>query len=622
MRVFKTHKQLIFNLLISLIVTVSLTFNRIIKPVDFASFLKVFEADSVISFVIFMLFFYFFKQQKINFQVGKNRKTIITFSFILSMMYIIGSDVTYTQATLRGVIGKYSILTFIILLLCSFISIYTFSNILVEKYKEVKWASVSSTKYTFNIRTYLKLLLPYIGIRIIFFFIFFPGSTTWDGMYILKEGLGYLPLSNSHPYLYTFILGKFAQFGWAVFGGVGIGVAIFNFLTLVLTSIIVVYVLYRFFSLFTISPWLKKLIYLFYLSFPNFVVTSFTTYKDTHLMNALLVFFMCMILIQYKPTEFFGSKLSQLSFILSFLFVFLLHRKAVIYLVVGVIALVIYNKKLRSKIIKLSLIATIFTVIFNTLGTIILKPVPSIHQYDYLAPRFQQLAAAMKYHPETFTESEKQFYDDTLGLEHLEYFSYLESDPIKNTMKNESFKGREKEFFKIWAKGYLKHPKTYIDAVLNLSVSYWSPYSVGDQAYLDNYYYLMYTTKKNWFGNDILHDKGWNQNTNPDFLGKLYKLMRKLHEEFTESIVFSIFYRSGIYTMILIIMWMLSRIRKDKDIMPLILLVFSVILTCVFSPIVNYFRYAYIFVMLVPLIFPLILVGKQSENTSNNLRLD
>ena len=108
MRVFKTHKQLIFNLLISLIVTVSLTFNRIIKPVDFASFLKVFEADSVISFVLFMLFFYFFKQQKINFQVGKNRKTIITFSFILSMMYIIGSDVTYTQATLRGVIGKYS----------------------------------------------------------------------------------------------------------------------------------------------------------------------------------------------------------------------------------------------------------------------------------------------------------------------------------------------------------------------------------------------------------------------------------------------------------------------------------------------------------------------------------
>ena len=96
----------------------------------------------------------------------------------------------------------------------------------------------------------------------------------------------------------------------------------------------------------------------------------------------------------------------------------------------------------------------------------------------------------------------------------------------------------------------------------------------------------------------------------------------KIHWEFTESIVFSIFYRSGIYTMILIIMWMLSRIRKDKDIMPLILLVFSVILTCVFSPIVNYFRYAYIFVMLVPLIFPLILVGKQSENTSNNLRLD
>ena len=64
MRIFKTHKQLILNLLISLIVTVSLTFNRVVKVVDFASFLKVFEADSVISFVIFMLLVYFFQHQK------------------------------------------------------------------------------------------------------------------------------------------------------------------------------------------------------------------------------------------------------------------------------------------------------------------------------------------------------------------------------------------------------------------------------------------------------------------------------------------------------------------------------------------------------------------------------
>ena len=77
MRIFKTHKQLILNLLISLIVTVSLTFNRVVKVVDFASFLKVFEADSVISFVIFMLLVYFFQHQKIRFQVGKNKKIII-----------------------------------------------------------------------------------------------------------------------------------------------------------------------------------------------------------------------------------------------------------------------------------------------------------------------------------------------------------------------------------------------------------------------------------------------------------------------------------------------------------------------------------------------------------------
>lgn len=75
-------------------------------------------------------------------------------------------------------------------------------------------------------------------------------------------------------------------------------------------------------------------------------------------------------------------------------------------------------------------------------------------------------------------------------------------------MKNEQFKGKEREFFKVWWKGYRNHPKTYIDAILNLSVSYWYIYNIPDMAYVSSYYVAMYSRENNWFGNKKIYDKG------------------------------------------------------------------------------------------------------------------
>ena len=145
-------------------------------------------------------------------------------------------------------------------------------------------------------------------------------------------------------------------------------------------------------------------------------------YKDVYLVDFLLLFFLSMVFIIYLPSRFFSSTYSLPLFLLSFLGVYMLHRKAVIYVLVGVVVLFLYSKLYKKQIAKYVIISVLVTLLFNALGTIALRPEASKKKYDYLSSRFQQLAAAVYYHPESFTKSELEFYDSTLGLDNNKIF--------------------------------------------------------------------------------------------------------------------------------------------------------------------------------------------------------
>ena len=601
------YRTIANNVILAYCLTLMLTFNKTVKIVDFKSFLELFQADSIITTVLFLFSFYFLQKNKSE-KINRRENRIITiFSIILALIHIVGSDITYTQSTLRGVVGRYSIVSFLILVTISFVAIKKLLVLLYNRYNKVELVGIKE-KQVFDKLLYLKMLIPFLLVRIVGFIVFFPGVTTWDSMYIIGEGLGYYPLSNSHPYVYTLFVSLFTKLGWKFLGGVGIGVAIFNFITLVFTSVTVVYVLYKIFETFEINIWLKRGLYIFYTFFPNFIITSFTMYKDTFLMNFLMIFFLCMVMIMYKPKEFFNSRYSLIIFVVSFFGVYMLHRKAVIYIVVGMIAILIYSKTNRLKVMKYVGISLIITLTLNSIGNLVFKPTESKFKYDYLSTRFQQLAAAVYYHPESFTKEELEFYDSTLGLENNKNFTYHIADPIKQKMKNEQFQGKSDKFFEIWWKCYKKHPKTYIDAVLNLSVSYWYPYNYADIAYVSNYYYSMYKGNKNWFDDDRVFDSGWNFNYPTKTFNKVYDKFYNLHWNIGELSFVGSFYRAGLYALGLMVMLLLTILRNNKVMIPLIFITISVVLTCIFSPLANYFRYSYIYIMLVPMLIPMLFV--------------
>lgn len=606
----KLNFSVVKSIILSYYFTLLLTLDKKIVVNSYITFLRVFQTETLITATIFLSVLYFINKNKLSSLTKRESIIIKVFSSILAFIFVIGEDITHTQALFRGSLNRYSFILFFILLIGYYLIFKYFLHLVWDKYNVyIKKFDIELNTFRLKIdrRKYFSLLTPFLLVRILAFILLYPGVTTYDSMVIIGEGLGIYPLTNSHPYLFTYTVSLFTKFGMKFLGGVGVGVAIFNFLTLVITTLIYVYVLYRIFEL-SNNKWLNRCLYLFYLLFPNFIIVSFTMYKDVYMVNALMLFFLCIIYILYQPAKFFENKNFLFMFIISFFGIYMMHRKAVIYIIVGILILFIFNKRYYKKILFYSLVSISFTLIINFIASSLIQPQESRKRYDYLAPRFQQLAAAVHYHPDSFSSEELAFYDSTLGLENNKKFVYYKADPIKDSMKNEQFEGREHEFFKLWFKGYLTHPKTYIDALLNLSVSYWYPYNFSDLTYMGNYYQVMYEDSSNVYGNTTSLDDGWKNQTK---FKKLQEFYWNIHKTISYLPIFSIFYSAGLYTILLLIILMISLLRRDYKILGLIIICVSIILTCIYSPIVNYFRYSYVFMAITPLLLPFLFLKRR-----------
>lgn len=606
----KLNFSVVKSIILSYYFTLLLTLDKKIVVNSYITFLRVFQTETLITATIFLSVLYFINKNKLSSLTKRESMIIKVFSSILAFIFVIGEDITHTQALFRGSLNRYSFVLFFILLIGYYLIFKYFLHLVWDKYNVyIKKFDIELNTFRLKIdrRKYFSLLTPFLLVRILAFILLYPGVTTYDSMVIIGEGLGIYPLTNSHPYLFTYTVSLFTKFGMKFLGGVGVGVAIFNFLTLVITTLIYVYVLYRIFEL-SNNKWLNRCLYLFYLLFPNFIIVSFTMYKDVYMVNALMLFFLCIIYILYQPAKFFENKNFLFMFIISFFGIYMMHRKAVIYIIVGILILFIFNKRYYKKILFYSVVSISFTLIINFIASSLIQPQESRKRYDYLAPRFQQLAAAVHYHPDSFSSEELAFYDSTLGLENNKKFVYYKADPIKDSMKNEQFEGREHEFFKLWFKGYLTHPKTYIDALLNLSVSYWYPYNFSDLTYMGNYYQVMYEDSSNVYGNTTSLDDGWKNQTK---FKKLQEFYWNIHKTISYLPIFSIFYSAGLYTILLLIILMISLLRRDYKILGLIIICVSIILTCIYSPIVNYFRYSYVFMAITPLLLPFLFLKRR-----------
>ena len=131
-------------------------------------------------------------------------------------------------------------------------------------------------------------------------------------------------------------------------------------------------------------------------------------------------------------------------------------------------------------------------------------------------------------------------------------------------------------------------------------------------AYVSSYYEAMYSRENNWFGNKKIYDKGMSFSQKENIHSNLYKYVYEIHWALGDSSVIGLLYRPGFYTIGLLLILMFAILKRDKRLLPVVFFVVSIILTCIYSPIVNYFRYSYAYMMIIPLLLPLVFL-KNSE---------
>lgn len=63
---------------------------------------------------------------------------------------------------------------------------------------------------------------------------------------------------------------------------------------------------------------------------------------------------------------------------------------------------------------------------------------------------------------------------------------------------------------------------------------------------------------------------------------------------------------------------MLAIFKRDRRLLPIVFFVLSIILTCIYSPVAKYFRYSYAYMMIIPLLLPLLFLKNSEELRDEN----
>lgn len=192
--------KIINNILFSYGSVILLTFNRTMK-INSESFvdrlfstLSVFNADTLLSSILFFSIFFVVKNFKNTIFSKKEYRVINVFSIIFGLIFSIGTDITYHHGLFRNSTSKFNIMLFIIIF---FISIYVFRNILQYIYGYLLSIKIEFNGFRkYNKNSFLMMFLPIFLIRLIFFVVYFPGYFTWDSMYVITEAMGAVPLTN------------------------------------------------------------------------------------------------------------------------------------------------------------------------------------------------------------------------------------------------------------------------------------------------------------------------------------------------------------------------------------------------------------------------------------------
>ncbi len=301
----------------------------------------------------------------------------------------------------------------------------------------------------------------------------YPASIVPDAWAQLKMFWRQRIFTAHHPPFHTWLIGMSTVLG-RYLGNVNIGVFLFIIFQAILFAIILVYS----FSLMKKMQIPKGIIRVFFIVAiisPYYTQSIGVFGKDTLYSFLFLLYVVEVVYILLDGKQYWQNLQHTVLFIISASAVILLRKngKYIIYpMLIIIVCVMIKNKFYQFKVLFVrGSIVLILSVLIPIGISMVLTNTYQIQNgsiKEMLSLPFQQTARYVMCHQDDIPEEERQVIDQILDYDSLaEKYMPDISDPIKSTFNKEYTNKQLVDYFKIWAKQFIKDPITYISATVN-----------------------------------------------------------------------------------------------------------------------------------------------------------
>lgn len=386
----------------------------------------------------------------------------------LSATYVVGDNIQFPNREFYP-FGIRDVFWFLVLFVTFYLVTVGLYIVLTKiDLRQKKDPLVGKAAFRYWITAFLILVLCWMPA----YLSFYPGCVTPDSVSSIEQGLGLVPLENTHPILFTLIVTVFVQIGDAV-GNLSLGVALFSAFQMFVMAGILAYGL----------TWLRRkqlhgvaicFVGLYFIVSQVFPLYAISMWKDV-LFGAILLL---LVLDLYDIWESKGEELLHAKGMTKFAILILLTcfmRNNGVYVGIALlIVMVIYYRRFVKKLAPVfaAVVAGVLLIqgpLYSALGI-----AKSPFQEAAGIP-IQQVARTVAMGGQ-MTDEQREYLNRLLPIEEYEksYTPYTSNNIKGHAQFDRTYFNETKgEFIKVWAQMLFPNFKHYVKAYLMETSGYW-----------------------------------------------------------------------------------------------------------------------------------------------------
>lgn len=350
--------------------------------------------------------------------------------------------------------------------------------------KTLKASELKQSKKALSWWIFVVILMAWMP----YYIVFFPGNTFQDTVTQLMQAF-HLPsmtagitltdgintvYSDHHPVFLTILYGAFARIGIALSGNIKLGIGIYSFCQMVFMAFILSSSV-RLSGKMGQTLTRQKLLVIVYAICPFFALNSVGVVKDINLAVSVLIVTELLLYAVYEKGRVFSDW--RYSVVLSAsLLLMILCKKTGIYIVA--FTMICFCFHYRKRIIATMLPFVISILIYSVAFSSLLFPMMNVQssgKQEMMGFIFQQTARYVHDYPEDVSDREREVIDEILDYDNLaQLYNPKTSDPVKATFHKTADMQDIKEYLKVYAAQFLRHPDAYFQALFsNISIFFY-----------------------------------------------------------------------------------------------------------------------------------------------------